>query len=304
MNNKSLELLTINLQTFATDEPTEPTEGRGEDLPSDGAGVVDQPQEEEEQYVPDDLDWEEEGEPEEGEPDDLDLLDDEDLGRKRQSPEENEQFKKIRLKAEEQARAKVEAEFAERRAKLDAQLREAEEKEAEKRVLDSHLTQDKIYERADEEGVSEEVAKKLILADVQHLIAEERNRVRERALTNERQRNALKADRHFTQLEKDVDDYLVANPDSGLEFQTVYWHFKGQKGDELDKKLVKSTEKRTIANVQDRARRKRVGGGDGGGSDADVSPSSVLTRDGMTMANIFGTDPRALAKYVNSKLKG
>lgn len=302
MNNKvsELELLDINIQLFAGDDESE-------NLPDTDPGVVDQeqvpPSDIDEEYTPDNLDDDYEDAPQEGyEPQDLDVDDEESTPKPRQSPEENEQFKKIRLKAEEQARAKVEAEFAERQAEVNAKLRAIEEKEAEKRVLDSYLTQDKIYEKADEEGVSEEVAKKLILADAQQVIAEERNKVRERALALESQRNMLRADRHFPLLEKEVDEFLAANPNSGLDFQTVYYHRKGQKGDELDKKLIKNAEKRTMANVQDRARR-RLGGGDGG-SDQDVTPSSVLTRDGMTMASVFGTDPRDLARYVNTKLKG
>jgi hypothetical protein len=69
---------------------------------------------------------------------------------------------------------------------------------------------------------------------------------------------------------------------------------RGMKSDELDKQLTSHVQKKTLADVQDRSRR-RLSGSDGGGEATDTS---ILTNEGREMANAFGVDPRAIAKYV------
>jgi hypothetical protein len=67
------------------------------------------------------------------------------------------------------------------------------------------------------------------------------------------------------------------------------------RSEELDKKLTAHVQKKTLADVQDRSRR-RVSA-DGGN---DTTDTSILTAEGREMANAFGNDPRSIAKYVRN----
>lgn len=231
---------------------------------------------------------------------DLELADQEEDDRG-QTPEENAQYKKMRLKAEEQARLKLEAEFNDRQAALDQKARAIEEREKEKLVMEDYLSDERVYAKADEEGVSEETAKKLLRLEAEKYIEGEKAKLRERYKLIDTQKQALKSDRHYALLEPEVEDVLKQHPH--LDFQTVYYHQKGLRGDELDKKLVSSSERRTVANIQDRSRR-RIGSSEGSG-EGSIIPSAVLTRKGMEMANAFGNDPREIAEYVQkTKRKG
>jgi len=101
-------------------------------------------------------------------------------------------------------------------------------------------------------------------------------------------------------LESEVDAIVNANPDA--DFENMYYWLKGKKGKELDAKMAKNVEKRTIANLHDRSRRKSIRRSDGGSSD-NLTPSSVLDRDSIDMAIAFGNDPREIAKYVRKNNK-
>jgi hypothetical protein len=229
---------------------------------------------------------------------DLEVVD-QDEGGTGQTPEENAQFKKMRLKAEEQARLKVEAEFGERQAALDQKARDIEEREQEKRVMDSYLSDERVYAKADEEGVSEETAKKLLRLEAEKYIDGEKAKLRARYELIDAQKKLLKNDKHYALLEPEVEAVLKDNPH--LDFQTVYYHQKGYRSEELDKQLSTKVEKKTVANIQDRSRR-RVGTSEGSG-DSNLVASAVLTRKGMEMSNAFGFDPREIAAYVQKKIK-
>lgn len=64
--------------------------------------------------------------------------------------------------------------------------------------------------------------------------------------------------------------------------------------------IAKNAVQRTIADIQDRSKRGVVNGGDAGNEDIDLP---TLTKEGNDMANAFGNDPKAIAKYVKTKLK-
>jgi len=292
-----LEILPINLQLFAA------ADGEDEDFTDAEEGVVDS----QDDYDDSSFDsWDGESDDNLEDEDDSDIgVDDEkqefaDTAKKNQSPEENSQFKKMREKAEEQAKKKVESELAEERAKLTAEKQEFEQKQLEKKIMDEHLSEKNVWEKADEEGVSEETAKKMLRLEAEKLIDSEKIRIKQQFDAKESQKRLLQNDKHYKLLEADVEGVLSSRPD--LDFQTVYYHMKGLRSEELDKQLAKSTEKRTIANVQDRARRKPLGGSDGG-SDASVNPSSVLDRQSIEMSIAFGNDPREIAREVSRKQK-
>ena len=217
--------------------------------------------------------------------------------KQQQSPEENAQFKKMRLKAESEARKQLEKE-----RELIAQERLAlQQARSEDSVYRNHVTQKKIEDLAYEKGVTEDVAKTLLEYEAKGLIEAEKSKVKEKFNQMQEVKRGLVDDEYFHLLEKEVDEVIAGNPEA--EYEAVYAWLKHKKGKELKKQLASSVEKRTIANMHDRARRKNVKGSDGG-LDENVSPSSVLSSEGMAMANAFGNDPREIAKYVKKNKKG
>lgn len=217
---------------------------------------------------------------------------------KNQSKEENSQFAKMRRKAEEEARKKVETELAEERNRINAMKMAMEQQLSEKRIIDEYLNPKKIWEYAENEGVSEEIAEKMLKYEAQKVIEAEKANVKAKFEGLQSQKRALQKDRYFSLLEKDVESVLEQRPD--LDFQTVYFHMKGMKAEELEKQIVSNAEKRTIANIQDRARRRSLGSD--GGTDDSISTSSYLDRDSLEASVAFGVDPRKIAKYVKNNL--
>jgi len=256
----NLKALVLNLQLFGEEED-----------PNDGEGVVDLPEEE----TPGELS-EEGGVADHQEPEG-------------QTPEENAQFKKMRLRAEEEARTKLEAE----RAELTKLKREMEEKQQEKELRDEYLSPDKVWAKADEEGVSESVAKKLLEAELKSKIDSEKQKVRERFDFVQNEKRELQKDPFYNDLAPEMESILKERPD--LNPSTVYYHLKGQKADELYNKHSKNSEKRTIANMQDSLKRRGSPASSSGDVNGDISNLSDF---GKEMASAFGNDPREIAKYV------
>jgi hypothetical protein len=274
MNN--LESLRINLQLFAGDEDEFENDGEFEDdVTNDEFDVVDQ--------TDDGL------EDDEGENEDFTDPQESD----KQSPQENAQFRKMRLKAEEEARKKFEAE----RMELQRLKQEIEAERQERKIREEHLTQEKIWEKADAEGVSESVARKLLEVEAKELIESEKRKVRERFELVENEKKQLQKDEFYNDIAPEMEKILAQRPD--LNPSTVYYHLKGQMANELFKKASKNAEKRTIANVQDNMRRRNVPTSSSGASDT----LSVLSKEGLEMANAFGNDPREVAKRVKQARK-
>lgn len=218
----------------------------------------------------------------------------------KQTPQENAVYKKMRLKAEEEARKKIESEMATEKERISAMKIAMEQKLSESRILDEYMNPKKIYEYADAEGVSEEMASKMLRYEAEKLINAEKSKVSENFNKLQSTKKELQKDKYFHLLENEVDSIVLQNPD--IDYKAVYYYQRGLKADELEKELSSKVEKRTIANIHDRARRKSVGGSDGG-SDESVSPATYLTKNGMEMSNAFGNDPRDIAKYVKQNTK-
>ena len=222
---------------------------------------------------------------------------------KKQSPEENKVYKNMRLKAEKEAREKIEAELAEQKKVIEAQKMALEQELAEKRIIDEQLNPKKVYDYAYENNISEEVAEKMLRYEAQQMIDAEKKKVTEKFTQLQTTKNELRKDKYFNLLEKDVDEIIQSNP--GVDYKAVYYYQRGLKADELESKLAKNVEQRTIANMQDRNRRKTLGQS-ASGSDDSLTPSAVLDRAAMDMSIAFGNDPREIASYVrkNSKKRG
>lgn len=283
------KLKSFNLQLFA------------EEVTNDGEGVVDSPELDPQQEVdlgpelldPDFPDYDQDPEDEPSEPEDV--ADPQDSEGQTQSPEENAQFKKMRLKAEEEARAKLQAE----RAELARMKQEIEDHKREKALRDEYLSSDKVWQKADEEGVSESVAKKLLEAELESKISEEKKKVKERFDFVQNEKKELQKDRFYSQIAPKMEEILAQRPD--LNPNTVYYHLKGQMAEELFSKSSKASQQRNIAEMQDSLKRR----GNPVGSTGDTSgDTSNLTSEGRAMAEAFGVDPREIADYARkNKIK-
>ena len=273
----------VNLQLFAEDvEQGEVVDYLEEDFDNDDDVEAD------EDIVEDDI----------SEQDDVEVAD---LQSTKQTPKENAVYKKMRLKAEDEARKKIESELSGEKERINAMKITMEQKLSESRILDEYMNPKKIYEYADAEGVSEEMASKMLRYEAEKLIGAEKQKVTENFKQMQTIKNELRnSSKYFAMIEQEVDEIVNNNP--GLDYKTAYNHTVGAKINELEKELSSKVEKRTIANVHDRARRKNVGGSDGG-SDESVTPTTYLDKDSMDMSIAFGNDPREVAKYVKNNLK-
>lgn len=224
---------------------------------------------------------------------------DEEPKQKNQNKRENDIYKNMRIKAENEIRTKLEAELAQEKERLRSERQQLAQEQAENKIRSQYITPESIYAKADEEGLTESQAKKMLELEVERIIEVERSKVKERFNHIQTQKQALQGDRHFKLLESEVEQVISNRPD--LDFQTVFYHMKGMRSEELDKQLASHVQKRTLADVQDRSRR-RISGSDGG-SDEHVNPTSVMSAKGMELTNAFGFDPREIAKYVKSNLK-
>jgi hypothetical protein len=298
-NLRELELVPVNLQLFAGDDKDE-----GSDVDYQDAAELDDEyfDEDEDDKAPDEID-----DPEDSD-DDLDESDDSEEEKEPEDDEKpkgkpNKVYQQMRQKAEADAEKKIAAERAAldaERAEIARQRQENEQAAMEKQIRDEMLTPQKIWERADAEGLTEEQAEKMLRWEADKKIADEKAKILAKFETIQRQKETLKTDRLYSVLAPEVEKVISQRPD--LDFQTVYYHMKGMRGEELSKKVETDAVKRTLANVHDRARRKSVGGS-AGGADEHVTPTAVLSREGMEMSAAFGIDPRKIAKRVKEHQK-
>jgi hypothetical protein len=288
----SLELLDINLQLFAS----------GEDDDSDNhSGVVDQ----------NDDDSYDDTEGEEIEDDSSELKDSEDDNKEqkpevtdpdksKQSPEENAQFKKMRLKAEEEARKTLEVE----RAKLDAEKAELEtfrkqreQESIEKKHL-SEITLEVVQGVAAQYGVTEDYARAYLELEAKNNASKELAERKFKVSQAQIQKANLKDKPYFKELEADIDKTIASNPD--IDVNTAYKYLIGENLEKLMKQTKSLTEKQTIANMQDKAKRRSV---PASSSDVGIDADKILSADEVEMSIAFGNDPKAIAKTVREKLK-
>lgn len=219
-----------------------------------------------------------------------------------QSREENSQFKKMRLRAEKEAREKIEREMEQARQEIQAQKIELQQQASEKKIVQEYLNPTKVFEYADEHNVTEQQAEKILRYEAQRMVDAEKLRVREKFTKLQSDKNELRKDKYFHLLEKEVDAIVDADP--SIDYKAVYYYHRGLRSDEFDKQLAKNVEQRTVAKIHDRARRRNIKGD--AGNDSLLAPTEILDKDSLEMTMAFGHDPREIAKYVkqNSKKKG
>jgi hypothetical protein len=290
--SSDMELLDINLQLFAGDREDgaiEPTTGTG-------GNVVDYHEdnnEEDPDYV-DDMELDDSEVFHFNDDEELEGEKDQDIaepGKREQSHEENAQFKKMRIKAEEQALKKLEQErkeLAAERMRIDEEKREYDRIAQERRLQES-ITDDKVWQRADSEGITEQAARKILLLEA-------REEARHRAESIERQKNAFRSKKYFNRLEKDIDKLINENPQ--IDVNTAYKYLVGEKLDTLLETENSDIEKRTIANVQDRMKRRPTP------TTSATGQSTVrLSKETLAINAAMGVDSREVAKHVKENKK-
>lgn len=213
-------------------------------------------------------------------------------GKPKQSLEENKIYAKLRRRAEEEAKAKLDAEKKE----LDEKWVQLRQFEAEQKVM-SAITPQKIWDYASENGINEEFALKLLKLEAEKEVQAERTKILEKLETRKTEKKALAGKLYFPELEQKIDQFLDQNPDWNTA--AAYNFLLGENAETLLKKGESGAEKRTIANMQDRMKR-RVDDSDGGD---DVVTTKVLSKEALEMSRVFGNDPRSVAKYVKNNLR-
>ena len=212
----------------------------------------------------------------------------------KQSPAENAQYKKMRLKAEKEAKLKYESEYTAEREELSAIRLDLEQKQNEKRITDEFLSPNAIYEFADKEGMSEEQAERMLKLQAQSKIDSEKVQVAENFNRVQEQKQSLKKDKYYNLLEKDVNEIIKQHPTA--DYRQVYAHLRFEKADELEKQLASNVEKRTTANIHDRSKRRNVGGSQGASS-----TGSNMSDFGKEFASFMGVDSDEASKIVKER---
>lgn len=144
-------------------------------------------------------------------------------------------------------------------------------------------------------GMTEAVARRLLKQEQEIKAIKQRDSQREFGTIIDRQKAELKEKPFFKELEADIDKMIAAAP--GVDVKTAYNYLKGERFDELLEKAKKTTQKSTIADLHDKARRGITSGSEGQGDDVDTSDVDV------NMARAFGNDPKEIAKYKKQALK-
>jgi hypothetical protein len=258
------EGIKINLQLFAAGEDDE---DEGFYLPDEDV-AEDQSQDDEEK----------------GEND----QDDADPEPQQQSREENAVYAKMRKRAEAEARAQFETENAQLKSRL-AKLETTDARIA----IESQITDEMVWKKADEEGISEAAAKKLLYYEIKEQRDEQTRR-------NEAKIAEVRGKPYYKDIEAELSDWLQKDP--SLDPVGAYNYLVGQNIDRLSSKVAETSQKQAIAGIHRDSRRSLVTKGNAGNS-ADIDYTKVLSKDDIDMANAFGHNPKTIAQYVKSKMK-
>ena len=157
--------------------------------------------------------------------------------------------------------------------------------------------QEEIDEYATKHNVSDEDAKELIEKDKRIKQLEFDTNVRNHKDQVTAKKKELANELYFDKLEPDIDKLIQENIDKGqlIDVDTAYKYLLGTKAKELLIDSKKETEKRTLANIQDRAKRtvqKEAG---------SETQTVVISDEAKRMAREMGVDLKKLAKRLAKK---
>ena len=213
-----------------------------------------------------------------------------------QSREDNAKFAEVRRKAE--AKAKEESE----RVKRDYESKLAKMETLTGMKFDEALTYleeqtqlKKAKEMAEANNLPEDYALEQVKEkDRTMRIEMELNQIK--AMTRyESEKALLKEKPFFNDLEADIETLVKSEATQGrtVNAETAYRYLLGQNYE----KLIDNAQKSAVANIQDRAKRGLPL------NNSDSEPVQNEPQVNKRMANIFGTDPSKIAKYVKDQLK-
>ena len=292
-------MIDINLQLFAGDEENDT---RGEKLPDEmfenweDEDGEDNEEADDEGLGNDDDDTDGETEEEDETEDEEESVEnqevaDPDKSRKSKKTDEDAIYAKLRRKAETEAADKL------RREKEDLEALRYQV-EQEKRL--NSISQEQIWQKADEEGVSEEAARKMLQLEERARMLEERENAIKRNDENKKQKDKLRKELYFNELETDIDKFIGQFPETTVE--GAFHYLRSTKLPELMAGKVKAAKKSTIADLHDRARRSGVSASDAGQAE-DINPRTILSKADLDLCEAFGTDPKKIARRVKTHLK-
>jgi hypothetical protein len=187
-------------------------------------------------------------------------------------------------------------------AALKAQLAEKElaeqKRDMEKQLVDAGLDADEVMKFINNHPVikkAEEISRN----------AEAKANEIARQVSINQEKDTLRKEPYFNELEKEVDSIIASNPNTSLS--VAYEFLLGRmmrtgKLNELKETTQKATQKATIADLQDKAMRGKSISGDGG-EEEDVEPNRLLNKDGLELTRAWGNNAKNIAKYVKNQLK-
>jgi hypothetical protein len=228
--------------------------------------------------------------------------------RAKMTPEENKVYQKIRQRAEAEGRASLEKEKTELESKkstLDKQIQQLQEMEIKNKHF-AAITDTKIEELAYEKGFSLDAAKEILVRDAQIAATFEINNMQQRQEINRLKKDQLRNEKYFKFIEPMLEKAL--NNDPNLDVNGAYNYFLGEyvrnnkSIDNMIRDEKRNTQQQTVADIQDRNRRRNVSGSSGR-SDSVVDAGLVLDSVSMQMTKTFGHDAKDIANYVKKNLK-
>lgn len=149
------------------------------------------------------------------------------------------------------------------------------EQEAQEYAIQNGLTEEQAKEKLQDNKKTRELEKKLNMIEYRSQI--------------DKQKEPLKDKAYYKELEPEIDKLVDESIESGdpVNVEAAYRYLIGTNIEKLQEK----TQKSTIANIQDRAKRGLVDAGDTG-------VETNMPQVNSEMAKVFGNDPSEIAKYV------
>lgn len=161
-------------------------------------------------------------------------------------------------------------------------------------ALEQQKMEDEIAKVEEEEGISRELAEKLVKNEREIAAIKEQQRIERVKINTAEEKDRLKDEPFFNDL---YDEALkLVNPDVNLT--TAFYFIRGQKLPELLNKNKELQNKSNIANVHDSRRRRGVAGN----SNANKA-LPTMSRDIEAMTKAFGNDLQKIASYTKKNLK-
>jgi hypothetical protein len=170
-------------------------------------------------------------------------------------------------------------------------------KEVERKHVEA-VTEEKIEALAYDKGYTFDAAKEILLRDARIAAGTELTQRQQQAEINRLKKETLRNDKYFRFVEPQLDNLVKQDPNVDINGAYTYLigeYMRSGKMDELIEAEKSKTQKRTVAEMQDRNRRRSMSGGDAGGSESNAG--AYLSKEHIELANAWGIDKRELAAH-------